>query len=130
MFNRHIDNFKIFNKKLDLKRNIEGPENLNPKYELRTNNHVSFKEGFYQSYPGICTTDSGIFALFSPIRRNQNNKSVEIFKFDWDGNLVHRYKLDKYIHTISVNSKGNYLYGSHFDENLMGDPKLLRYKLK
>ena len=131
LFHRHDDVLRIFNKKLELKRILKGPEYLTPEYKLKEGNHVSFKEGFYQSYQGICTTDSAIFALFNPLIKDDNmNKPAEIFKFDWDGNLVHRYKLDKYIYGISVDSKGEYLYGSHYEKNFGEYPKLIRYKLK
>ncbi len=52
---------------------------------------------------------------------------MEIFKIDWNGNFVTRFELDKCVHGLYVDSKGEYLYGTRND--FESYPKLYRFKL-
>lgn len=135
LFHRHTDKLRIFNKKLELERILQGPDKLEPQYTVRnsaSSNHVSFKEGFYSSYYDIRITKSAIYALYSlEIKGQISNKTSEVFKFDWDGNLIHRYELDKIIFNISLDSDGKYLYSTGYENvKTYSKPHLIRYTLK
>jgi len=56
-------------------------------------------------------------------------RKVEVFKFDFDGNLLKDYLLDRYVYTLSIDGKEEYMYctaRNSYDE----EPYLIRYKLK
>lgn len=54
---------------------------------------------------------------------------VEVFKLDFDGNLLCNYKLDRHISTVSVDSEEKYLYGTS-RSSITGEGTLVRYNLK
>lgn len=58
----------------------------------------------------------------------KNLSPVEIFKLDFDGNLLCNYKLDRYVYSISINKKEDTLYCAS-RPSVMEPPVILKYKL-
>jgi len=88
---------------------------------------------YFRAYYKPFYTSKHIYLLYAGINgvdRNSNYcKPVEVFKIDWNGNLIHRYSLDRYVYTISVNEAETIMYGTScttFKET----PKLVKIDLK
>lgn len=129
------DNIKILDDSLKVVKEIIGPDFFSPKYVVAQNSpmekFISFSnEQFYRAYTNYTITDNFIYLIyegtnsFNPLEL----KSVEVFKFDKKGNPITRYELDRYIYNISIDSKEEYLYGTH-RSSLEDYPMLLKYKL-
>ncbi len=129
------DKINIYSKNLELIKTLIGPDMFNPEYRLRPElggNHISFKRGkSYLTYRSACHTNNSVYMVY--VGRNYLNtidifsKPSEIFKFNWDGKLIKRYILDKYVYRISVSSDEKYLYGTAYNSDKT--PILVRYKL-
>lgn len=126
------DKIDIYNKNLVLLKTLVGPDMIIPEYRLRGDNHISFKiRTRYRGYYPCCYTNNSIYLIYLGLNGIDNNidyrKPVEVFKLDWNGNLIKRYVLDRYIFRISVSSDEKYLYGASL--NSIGEPILVRYTI-
>ena len=128
------DRIDIFNNELTLIKYLKGPDFITPQYRLRFDNHVSFIKGKrYLGYNCCAYTNNAIYLVYvglNGIKRNVNfrKKPVEIFKFNWSGEPLHRYKLDRYIYTISISSDERKIYGTYLDS--IGESKLTCFEIK
>ena len=131
----HIDNIKILNDTLGLIKEISGPDFYTPTYVVAKNDypgkfidfgdHKSFK-----TYIGYTLTDKFVYLIYNGTDSYDPSKltPVEVFKFDFEGNPISRYKLDRYLYSISIDTKNGYLYGTSkisYEESRV----LIRYKL-
>jgi hypothetical protein len=135
-FDLHRDRIGIYDQSLNLIKVVKGPDNLKPKYKQYDAPGLSMPFiGFdndreYKGYGGFCYTDKHIYAIYYGDANfdNKNMKPVEVFKFDFDGNLICDYKLDKTLIKISVDSKEEYLYGTE-RSSIDKEASFVRYKL-
>ncbi|MCR8667554.1 TolB-like 6-bladed beta-propeller domain-containing protein [Aestuariibaculum sp. M13] len=131
----HDDNINIYNNQLNLIKSLKGPDQFQIEYQIIDNRRLSFKKDeYYRSYYPSYYTKDYIYLLYVGANRISSNikkldaKPVELFKLDWNGNLLHCYQLDKFLINISLDSNEQYLYGTvwHSDGK---SPDLVKYKL-
>ena len=60
----------------------------------------------------------------SPYDALQSNK---IYVFDWEGNPIKRFELDKEVRSIAIDEKNNILYAGAIDKE--GELSLIKYNL-
>ena len=84
--------------------------------------------GFTATKDYVYIVNENINGVNSDMYENNELQPVEIYQFNWDGELVKVYKLNKYASNVSVSSCGDYLYCTAKDK-LYGEPYLIRYKL-
>ncbi len=137
VFHNFIDRVDIFDRNLKLINSFSGPDQYKPSYQLysREESSVVFKDHkLFRAYLSAFATKNAVYAIFD----EKNNvslkeyvpKPVELFKFSWNGDLLCRYQLDRYVYHFTIDSKGKYLYGTAL-RNSMGDvPELVQYKLR
>lgn len=131
--NYYEDRIDIYNKKLEFQRSLSGPDHIKPEYLVQDPNMLTFGGYYYRSYYPSLVTKDAVYLIYLGVNKVSNDanfeKPVEVFKLSWSGKLLANYKLDKFIHNISIDSKGEYLYGSYVKKS--GDyPILVRYKIK
>ncbi|WP_455672075.1 BF3164 family lipoprotein [Phocaeicola sp.] len=131
------DKISIYNDSLELIKHIDGPDHFNHQFkeiEEEDYKYIFFEKGTsYRGYVAYTTTPNYVYLVYegtngTPYRTN-NLKNVEVFKLDWEGNLISNYQLDKHIYTISIDSQDKYLYATSCN-SYEGDIKFIRYKLK
>lgn len=131
----HLDNIQIVNDSLEIVKEIVGPDFFSPSYMAVQNDSpekfILFASNkFFKTYTNYTMTHEFIYLIydgttsFDPL----NLTPVEVFKFDFNGNPICRYTLDRYIYTISIDSKNEYLYGTS-RQSAQELPVLIRYKL-
>ena len=80
---------------------------------LEANYTVENKIGYFMT----SVTDKYIYALFCG--KNYNDNRIDyantIFVYDWDGNRIKKYLLDKDLSCICVNNEDSKIYGLHTD---------------
>ncbi len=128
----HKDVIDIYNKELQHIQTIKGPDFFDPQVFLRFSNQISFMPGTEDGgyYPCYSTKDF-VYLIYRGPKDLHNPEiewpPVEVFKFDWNGNPIDRYVLDRFIYTISVSSDEKEIYGTSY--NSIGDPVLVRFSL-
>lgn len=137
MADAHRDKIEIYNDSLHVVKTLSGPDNYNIKYCLPKSNSpipfVGFEgEKSYRSYSNWTFTDKHVYIIYEGLNGGEYNienlQPVEVFKFDWDGNLLCNYKLDRYVTTLSVDSKEKYLYCTS-RKSFKDTAQFIRYKL-
>lgn len=131
----HRDVINVYNDSLKQIASIKGPDNLTPSYtKLPINAPVAFV-GFengknYASYVDYYLTDKHVYLVYQGTSQfnPMDLTPVEIFKLDFDGNLLCNYKVDRYVYSISVDSKEEYLYCAS-RTSVEEPPAILKYKL-
>jgi hypothetical protein len=131
---RHYeDRIDIFDKKLQLVRSIVGPDRIRPLYEVKEDNSISFRDHkYYRAYYPCAYTKNAVYMIYLGHNGISGDgkieKPVEIFKIDWSGKLLCRYKLDKYVYAFSIDKNEENIYATATDK--FGNyPLLLKYKL-
>ncbi len=133
MADRRDDKIEIYDKNLNLLKTLKGPDNYKLKYAYGGAG-ICFAEGKWSSYyfPGFYTDDA-VYLLYMGFQGIDSEdvcyQKVEVFKISWEGELLHRYALDGYMFSLSVDSNEEYFYGTTQFE-YAGARKLVRYKLK
>ena len=103
-----LSQIEIYDYSLAPLTKITGPKKLNVRYSYN-DGRVSFFEAVFYSYMGACNAGDSFYVTYS----GQNVEKISgtyIFQFDWSGNLLGSFFLDKYLATISTSSDGNTLY--------------------
>lgn len=132
---KHRDRICIYNDSLQLLSTIDGPDHFEMSYEtVQSNSPVPFvtftDKRDIRGYSDYFITDKYIYLVyegneyFEPMELSP----VEVFKFDFDGNIVCNYRFDRYVYSISVDKNNNYLYCAS-RKNLQEPPTILKYKL-
>ncbi len=130
----YTDRIDFFNGE-ELCKSMIGPDKIIPELQFDTNNsnELAFKKGmYYRSYYPVAHTDNYIYLSY--IGLNQPDalsieKPIEVFKIDWEGNLIALFELDKFIYNISISKDERYIYGTAAEK--FGDyPQLVRYKIR
>ena len=131
----HDDRINIYNNKLKLIKSLKGPDLFQIEYQIRNKGHVSFKKDeYYRAYYPSYYNEKHVYLLYvgangiSSKMKALDKKPVELFKLDWNGNLLHHYKLDKFLLNISIDSKEKKLYGTTWSSDGTM-PQLVRYNL-
>jgi hypothetical protein len=124
----------FYDSDLRLKKILKGPDDYKINYQ-KANGSIQFEDGnkWRSYYPGVSTKDA-IYIIYTGVENISHNdenwrKPVEIFKIGWDGKLLHRYKLNKYVYNLSIDSKEEYFYCSSWN-NVKEYPRLLRFKIR
>lgn len=106
---------------------IRGPRDDDLKYSVE-NARLSLDEKTIRAYIDLTSTQDHFYVLYSgrSIKESNNNFGKHIFVFDWEGNFVRAYELDKYAFRIDVDSKNNVLY-TIVPESL--EPGIYKYEL-
>jgi hypothetical protein len=126
------DKISIYNKNLEIIKTLTGPDMIVPQYRLKGKKHVSFiPKKRYRGYYPCCHTNNSVYIIYVGLNGINSNiefrSPVEVFKFDWDGNPLKRYILDRYIYNISISSDEKNMYGTYLDS--VSEPKLVSYKI-
>lgn len=130
------DEIDLYDDSLKIKKRLVGPDHYKMQYaevpegESRT---LIFKRSqYFEAYRCFTVTNKHVYLLYSGINNvrydPENLPAVEVLKFDYDGNPLAIYKLDRYMYTISVDSDENYLYGTAC-KSYMDQPDFVRYSL-
>lgn len=132
VFYKHLNLIEIFNENFDLIKRLNGPMTFNPELEIRDYefNAVSFKKRTY-TYGQCFYTFKSIYVIYKGLDGLKKNMPTEVFKLDWEGNLLHRYILsaefDIELQNLCIDSKEEYLYGTV--SNWKEYPQLVKFKL-
>ena len=131
----HRDAIRIYNDSLKQIRELVGPDHFSPEYTRRQIDapvaFVTFAdECDYHAYTDYYITDKHIYLVYEGNKHfdMKNLSPVEIFKLDFDGNLLCNYKPDRYVYSISINKKEDTLYCAS-RSSVMEPPVILKYKL-
>jgi hypothetical protein len=83
----------------------------------------------YVYYGRIFATNNYLYALCKNKKRNESlpEDNTELQVWDWDGNPVALYNLDKYLFCFTIDEKENVLYGVNRDEE--NEDKIFKYRL-
>lgn len=113
----HRDLIRIYNDSLREIRRIEGPDHFRPQYARKESNapiaFISFAgEHEYSSYIDYYLTGQHLYLVYVGSDHSEEGHlpPVEIFKLDFDGNLLCRYQADQYLYSISIDKDEKYLY--------------------
>jgi len=120
----------IFNKDLKRIKTLYGPEEFSPEYYLRDGldgNHVSMKKRTRTFWRCFYTSDY-IYVIYIGEYDREQMRPRDIYKFAWNGSLLHRYQLDRDLNTIYIDSNKEYIYGTAVKSGEY--PELVRYKIK
>lgn len=131
----HRDLISIYNDSLQSICTLEGPDHFLPQYTEKPINapirFVTFTDDYdYRAYTDYFLTKHSIYLVYEGTKHfnPQALSPVEIFKLDYDGNLICNYKLDRYVYSISVNDAEDLLYCAS-RSTVMEPPVILKYKL-
>lgn len=110
-------------------KTLIGPEVYDIKFSVI--NNVAMFTRFYASFSSIFGNDNYFYLSYEnmiDVSHLDSSKGInsEIFQFDWDGNLLNHYQLDKKIYKFSIN--GDYLYATTSGEESLID--IYKFKLK
>lgn len=122
---------------VEIKDNKISPINLlrleNPKYDaLIEGNGTIFRaipsKEAITGYIDLCSTSEHVYALHSSQKLYENwRKSTEILVYDWKGNPIKQYIIDKEAYHIAVNERLKRIYVTIENDN--GDWDVVCYKL-
>ena len=127
----------IYNDSLNLTKSLIGPDKFEHQYNLVEEDEFKyiyfFKGKSYRGYLCYTLTQEHVYLVYEGTNgtpyRTTNLKNVEVFKLDWNGNLICNYQLDKHAFAISVDSKEQYLYACCFD-SYDSEIEFVKYALK
>ena len=101
-----------------------GPDEDNTEFQLEQNTILRFKDNYHYYYYDYCASTNNVF--FKNLRSHgkvgenpleKEKQTTEIFRLDWDGNLIGRYKIrGKNLAGISFCEETNTLYVTSYDE--------------
>lgn len=117
---------KVFDLNMNLLRTISGPDPDDGKYTLINGNMIYFDpdEGRREYYYFATCDEDNIFVINRRLHKNNTNGG-EIYKLDWEGNVVARYVTkDVRVRSITTHNycKNNntlYLWTNHDNEGTM-----------
>lgn len=131
----HRDIICFYDDSLRQVRKLEGPDKFKPEYvQKQIDAPIAFitftNDCDYRAYTDYFITDKHIYLVYEGNKHFDptNLSPVEIFKLDFEGNLLCDYKLDRYVYSISIDSSEKYLYCAS-RKSVKETPTLLKYKL-
>ncbi|GAB3652004.1 hypothetical protein GCM10028791_21360 [Echinicola sediminis] len=118
------DRIELLRKDLGAITTIDGPKLTVPRYKLVNGGKggaalvVDYDEPL--SYLDVTVGDQYFYALYCNKNeqkiRKEGDYGARVFVFDFNGNLVNEYELDRSVRAITVNSDRNIIYGITTDE--------------
>jgi len=138
MADMHSDRIIIYNDSLKEQKIIIGPDHIRLQYEEQAGNipmsFITFKGGQnYRTYSSWTKTAHSVYIVYDNINGEKydllNLKPVEIFQFDLSGNPICEYKVDRFLDSICIDSKEEYLYATT-RKSSSETPEFIRYKTK
>ncbi len=122
---------------LNLWKRVEGPESLDDiRYKLREDD-TSIPDVVYQgtvpyAYVGYCCDSVGFYLAYTDARlsgemTDERRFPCWIFRFDWAGNFVNSYAVNRYVNALSSGADMHTIYATGYDDEMM--PQLLRLTL-
>ena len=131
--------FSVLNTNFDTIKIIAGPKPWNGRTYIKDDDLGLIPESYSYYAFQMLSTDNYIFACMmnlvdvpkKDIREEQKKNHPEIFQFDWDGNLIARYKKEngnKVSGIAGYSESTNTLYINSRDED--GEPSLYKAKIK
>ena len=134
----HQDKITIFNDSMQVMKTIIGPDRFALEYvEKKTNFPLPFisfsNDRTIESYQLATYTDKHVYVIYKGVNEKKSDtptfKPVEVFKFDYDGNPITCYTLDRLVYQISVDRNEEYLYATA--RTSPDEPaRLVRYSIK
>ncbi|MDR3268375.1 MAG: TolB-like 6-bladed beta-propeller domain-containing protein [Tannerella sp.] len=133
----HQDKIDIYNDSLQIIRTLSGPDGYQLSYtDVQSNIPIPFvmftNSKTFRSYTDYTFTDKYLYVIYEGINGTDYNREdlqpVEILKFDLQGHLVCTYRADRFLISISVDSKEEYLYGTA-RTSVMEEAHFVKYKL-
>lgn len=134
----HQDKITIFNDSMQVMKTIIGPDRFALEYvEKKTNFPLPFisfsNDRTIESYQLATYTDKHVYVIYKGVNEKKSDtptfKPVEVFKFDYDGNPITCYTLDRLVYQISVDRNEEYLYATA--RTSPDEPaRLVRYSMK
>lgn len=137
LLDMHKDKITFYNDSLSITKTIIGPDNFDIKYNEKATNipmpFIVFKnDKNYSSYKSWTLTKNHIYIIYEGLNGKEfdpdNLLPVEIFKFDFEGNPICAYKLDRYVYHISIDSQDQYLYATT-RKSYKEPAEFIKYKL-
>lgn len=132
---RNENRIEIYNKSMRLKKVLCGPVNTTPTLVAQKGQKMTevLKSGksYTSCFSRYIATDKHVFLIYenqNGVKYSSSPKPVEVLKFDWDGNPISNYKLDKFAYTLSIDSKEENLYATCCD-SYTGEILFVKYKL-
>ena len=133
---QHRDYIRIYDDTLGLVRAMQGPDFIEPEYELKnTNAPIKFvgfsKDRTYEAYSDFFVTKNHIYIVYNGLSINDNNglSHSEVFVFGLDGLPISCFQMDRYIYSISVDTAEEYLYCLSPDSFSEEGTVLYKYKM-
>lgn len=128
------DRIELLRKDLGTIITIDGPKLTIPKYKISKGNKgggeiliVDYDEPI--PYLDVTVGNEYFYALYCNKNERELQKNgdygTRIFVFDFDGEFVHEYELDRSVRAITINSDRNIIYGITTDE----DPGIAVFEL-
>ncbi|MDR1745702.1 MAG: TolB-like 6-bladed beta-propeller domain-containing protein [Tannerella sp.] len=141
LMDKRMDKIDIYNDSLQIVKTISGPDHYDCNYIEQLNQGLSIilfdKDKEYKSYSNYTISKSGIYIIYEGVNGEVMDwtkpptfpETVEIFKFDFDGNFVKSYLLDRYVYAVSVDSNEEFMYCTA-RTSVEDEAQLVRYKIK
>lgn len=131
----YSDKFTIYDLNMNQLDQKNGPARIKPELFTPDGRKISFANGLYwrSFYPSAYNEDNiyllyvglnGINTSVTPI----DQKPAEIWKLDWNGNIISRIKTDVFLTNISIDNQAKFLYGTTWSST-GSPPRLVRIKL-
>lgn len=132
----HDNVIQIYDKKMNLKKQMNGPEQIEKKYQKKTIKNKEYiffgKDAYISCYYMSISTPKHIYILYENINGGGvplQPQPVEVFKLDWNGHLLCNYKLDRHAYTISIDSNELNLYATCINKTNQ-EIQIVKYDLK
>lgn len=123
---------ELYDDELNVIKRIYGPKDLDVRYHISDEGEVVYKGKIPYTYLASCKNDTYFYLYYMGDFWNMDTTTMDehkgyILKFDWDGNFVDSYLIDRYVYALSCDKKfkgSEVLYVSVNDED--GLPALLK----
>lgn len=118
---RYADQLEIYSESGNIESVAKGPHRFSPAYQLanaRGYPTLEYTDKTRFGYIDLVATNNFIYGLYSGERRNKSKDSHAgqfINVFDWEGQPVYQYKLDRKLFSIALDAKNDVLYGISHD---------------
>jgi len=132
VFYKHLNMIEIFNRDFELIKKLYGPELFTPELNIRDSefNSIGFKKRV-NTYGKCFYNHRFIYVIYKGVDGLEKSMPTEVFKLNWNGDLLHRYILseeyDVELQNLYLDSNEQYLYGTV--SNWKEYPQLVRFKL-
>ncbi|MTI89408.1 MAG: hypothetical protein FH748_15735 [Balneolaceae bacterium] len=122
------DIIQIYNYKGEVLETIKGPIQSELNFNKNKSGNFTLSDDNISAYIDLASTSNYLYALYSgkKIYSSNSNFGNLIFIFDWKGNLIKSFELDRQIFSITVDKQDSVLYG--IDPSSL-EPGIYQYNL-